>query len=749
MQNNIHIGGNVESSASHSVNSDARIAQPLEGSAEPGSSDLLMESILYIAKHHGRALSQTSLLSGLPLDQEGRLTPRLAEVAARKAGFAARIVKGPLRRIASFALPAVLFLQDEAACVLLDVRDGEYRVAHPAVEEGVQVMNEETLARMYAGFVMYLVPEKKTGSETGMVGSRPGKGWLRDALLRNWWPYSQVFVAAFILNLLALATPLFVMNVYDRVVPNSALDSLWVLATGMAVVIGFDFVIKGLRAYFIDRTGKNIDIELEARLFDQILGIHLKDKPASAGAFANLLRELEVLRDFFTSATLVSFVDLPFIFLFIAMFWFIGGPIAFVFMAALPLVLLIGVVLHFPLKRSVEASMSTGQGKHAVLVETLSSIETVKGLGCEAAMSKRWNQNAADSARHAVRSRSLSHLALNLTAIVQQAAYVVIIIVGVYLIKDGSLTTGGLIACSILSGRVMGPFAQIAQLITRLHHTMSAYRALDSVMALEVEREHANTFLHRPVFHGNLEFRDVSFSYPDASLPALKNISFRIRAGERVGIVGKTGSGKSTLGKLALSLYTPDQGAVLVDGTDLRQIDPADLRRWTGYMPQEVVLFQGTVRQNICVAHPQATDREILEAAHISGTNDFMRTHPQGYALHVSERGSSLSGGQRQSISVARALLRNPNILIMDEPTSSMDVQSEALLVKRLKALLPGRTIVLITHRPTLLELVDRLIVMDKGQVMADGPKDVILQQLHSGTVPTAQEQTQSAGGAR
>lgn len=550
-----------------------------------------------------------------------------------------------------------------------------------------------------------------------------------------------------ILNLLALATPLFVMNVYDRVVPNSALDTLWVLTSGMLVVIGFDFVIKGLRAHFIDRTGKRIDIELEARLFDQILGIRLKDKPASAGSFANLLRELEVLRDFFTSATLVSFVDLPFIFLFIIMFWFIGGPIAFVFMAALPLILLIGLAIHFPLKKSVEASMATGQGKHAVLVETLGSLETVKGLGCEAAMSQRWNQSAADSARHAVRSRSLSHLALNLTAIVQQTAYVVIIIIGVYLIKDGTLTSGGLIACSILSGRVMGPFAQIAQLITRLHHTMSAYKALDAVMALEVERENSNTFLHRPVFRGNLEFRDVGFSYPGASLPALRNVSLKIKAGERVAVVGKTGSGKSTMGKLLLSLYTPDQGAVLVDGTDLRQVDPADLRRWTGYMPQEVVLFQGSVRQNICVAHPQATDREILEAAHISGTNDFMRTHPQGYGLHVSERGSSLSGGQRQSISVARALLRNPNILVMDEPTSSMDTQSEALLVKRLKALLPGRTIVLITHRPTLLELVDRLVVMDEGQVVADGPKDAVLRQLQSGAVPAAQ--AQNAGGVK
>jgi ATP-binding cassette subfamily C protein LapB len=707
--------------------------------------DALTESLLFVSRHHGRVLSQASLLSGLPLDGEGRLTPGMAQAAARNAGLASKIVRSTLRQIPKIALPAVLFLKDDQACVLLDVDGDDFTLSHPALDAGARTMPRQQLEETYAGHVLYLMPLRNDAFSHGIPLREQGH-WLRRALLGNWRAYSQVVVAAAILNMLALSSPLFVMNVYDRVVPNSAMETLWVLAVGMAIVLVFDFVIKGLRAFFIDTTGKRIDVELEGRIFDQILNMHLKDKPASVGSFANLLRELEVLRDFFTSATLVSFVDLPFIILFIAMFWYLGGPIAFVFMAALPLTVLIGLAIHAPIKSSVEKAMAMGNGKHAVLVETLGSIETVKGLGCEAVMRQRWMRETAGGARHAIRSRSLAHLAMNMTGFVQQFAYVVIIIVGVHLIKEGHLTTGGLVACSMLSGRVMGPFAHIAQLITRLHHTMNAYRELDRVMALPVERAEADSFLHRPRLEGGIEFRAVSFSYPGSKLPTLDSLNLRIAPGERVGIVGKTGSGKSTLGKLLLSLYAPDQGSVIVDGADLRQIDPADLRRWTGYMPQDVTLFQGTVRQNICMAHPHATDQDILKAAQISGTHDFMRKHPQGYGLHVGERGGNLSGGQRQSISIARALLRDPRILVMDEPTSSMDAQSESLLLQRLKSFLDGRTLVLITHRPSLLDLVDRLIVMNDGRVVADGPRETVMHQLQNGGVPVGHAPNPKAG---
>lgn len=704
--------------------------------------DSLRDCVLYIAKHHGRAISPTAMLAGVPLDKEGRLTPSQVEEAARNAGLESSIRKSPLDKLPSEALPAVLFLEEHEACVLLEIKGDDYMVAFPSNDSTAdfskQTLSLHELEKQHNGFVLYLLPHKASLATGTNAAPKAPYHWLWKALSKNWWAYVQVLIAAMVLNIMAVASPLFVRNVYDRVLPNSATDTLWVLALGVAIVFVFDLLLRTIRAHFIDITGKKIDVDLEATIFNQLLAMRLRDKPSSVGGFASILREIEVLRDFFTSATLTSFVDLPFVVIFIALFYYIGGPMAFTFMAALPVVCLIGLTIHFPMKYSVKSALAMGYGKQSVMVETLSNIETVKSLGCDAFVRKRWNQHIIESAKHSVRSRSLSHLALNLTAFVQQCTYVIVIIVGAYLIKSGELTTGGLVACSMLSGRVMGPFAQIAQLITRLHYTTSAYRELDRVMNLPRERSDTSEILSRPVLKGRIQFNDATFTYPNAQLPALNNVTMHIEPGERVGVIGKTGSGKSTLGKLLLSLYTPDKGAVLVDGTDLRQVDPFDLRRWIGYVSQDVALFQGSVRENICIANSQASDEEVLKAALTSGVNDFIRTHPQGYALPVGERGENLSGGQRQSIGIARALLRNPNILVMDEPTSSLDTASETLLMQRLHKYIDGKTLVLITHRPTLLALVDRIIVLDEGSIVADGPKEAVLRQLQKGEVLTA-----------
>ena len=712
--------------------------------AEAAAPDTLLHCLLHVARHHGRPISAEALLAGLPLAGDGRLTPLLVPQAAERAGLAVRAVRQPLEGIRAEALPAILLLKDESACILASRgEDGNLAVVFPEVCDGVRQYRSEDMRELYGGFAIYALPALREGS-----GERPegpdvsGGHWFWGAFREQWWSYAQVMMAAFMLNCFALASPLFVMNVYDRVVPNNAMESLWVLSIGVAMVFCFDFLIKTLRGLFIDRSGKKVDITLENRLFGRLLGMRLKDRPASSGYFANIIREMEVVRDFFTSATLVSFIDLPFIVIFIALFWYIGGPIAFVFMAALPLIVAVGLLIHFPLRKAVNSSLETAHEKHAILVEALGNIETVKAVGCESTLHRKWNESAWLGAGQAVRSRSLSHLTMNITGLVQQFAYVVIIVVGVYLIREGEMTTGGLIACSILSGRVMTPFAQIAQLITRLQHAVTSYRRLDEVMRMPEERPLGKRFVQRKLNRGEIEFRDVEFSYPKASTPALSAFSLRIAENEKVGILGRTGSGKSTLGKLVLNLYTPDKGAVLIDGTDMQQLDPVDIRRAIGFVPQDVALFQGSIRDNICIGHPGATDQQILNAAFISGTHDFVRLHPQGYDLPVGERGGKLSGGQKQSVSIARALLHNPKILVLDEPTSSLDSRSEEMFMKRLQLVMKDKTLILITHKASLLALVDRLVVIDEGRIVEDGPREEVFEKLMKGAV-------QRAGGER
>lgn len=706
------------------------------------SHDSLLSCILYLAELHGNAASRDAVVAGLPLSESGEITPALVPKACKRVGLSASIQAHKLTAIREEALPAILILNNDKACILARKGDAEdWQLTFPDLNNGTTVRRKRDIEDIYSGFVVYALPIESSYGENNVSPQETYEGhWFFSVFKQEWWSYAQVMLAAFLLNLFALASPLYVMNVYDRVVPNNAMESLWVLSVGFAIVLCFDFIIKTLRGMFVDRSGKKLDIVLENRLFDRILDMHLKEKPHSSGALANVLRELEVIREFFTSATLVSFVDLPFIFIFIGLFWYIGGPIAFVFMIALPIIIGAGLIIHFPLRQAVEKSIESGHDKHSVLVETLTNLETVKTLGCEAFLRKRWSHNATLGARHSIRSRALSFLTMNITATIHQFAYICIIITGVYLISDGQLTTGGLIACSILSGRVMAPFSQIAQLITKLQHARSSYKRLDEIMQKPSERPISKRFIKRDLNQGNLTFKNVSFTYPEGDQKALDSVSINIAGKEKVGIIGKTGSGKSTIGKLLLDLYEPDDGSVLIDNTDIRQLDPADVRSSIGYVPQDVALFNGSLRQNLTMGCPQASDKSILNASFIAGLNEFVRIHPRGFDLTVGERGCRLSGGQRQAVAIARALISNPAVLLLDEPTSSMDSRSEELFMNRIQMALSNRTLVLITHKPTLLALVDRLIVIDQGKIVEDGPKSSILKKLADGKVKNAKE---------
>lgn len=701
-----------------------------------GGDDPLLACLVSLTELLERPASAQALVAGLPLPADGRLTPELAVRAAARAGLIAKFAKRPLAKIDDMALPAILLLADRGACILVRREaDGTLVTLLPDSGQGATRLAAGELADRYAGWAMFARPELGREPRERDLAREEAGHWFWSTILRQWPIYGEVALAALLINLFALASPLFVMNVYDRVVPNNAVETLWILATGVLIVFAFDFLLKILRGYFVDSAGRIADIKLAGRIFGQVLGIRMASRPASAGAFASQLREFETLRDFFTSATVTTLVDLPFIAFFVGIVWLIGGPVAMVPAAAIPLVIGAGLLIQIPLNRVVRRTFREGSQKHGILVETITGLETVKSIGAEGRMQRAWERFVAATAASANRSRLLSSITVNLAGFVTNLVTVGVVVVGVYEIAAGNMTVGGLIACSILSGRAMAPLSQVAQILARFHQARTAYQTLDTVMKLPVERPPATRFVHRPMLQGNIEFRNVSFTYPGQKIAALAGVSFRVGAGERVALIGRIGSGKSTIEKLVLGLYEPEGGSILVDNTDLRQIDPADLRRNIGCVPQDVMLFTGTLRDNITMGAAQADDATMLRAAELAGVEDFAARHPLGYDRPVGERGQALSGGQRQAVAIARALIGDPPILVLDEPTSAMDNAGENGLKARLSAELTGRTLLLVTHRASLLSLVDRLIVLDGGKLVADGPKDQVLKALAAGQI--------------
>jgi len=706
--------------------------------APRGIFDPLAESLALLARILERPASPTALTAGLPL-VGGRLTPALCVRAAARAGLAARLVRRPLTELCDLLAPCILLLAGDGACVLLGrSADGRYRVALPEAGGGESLLAGDKLEARYLGHAIVARPRIGADPRERDLIEDPGGHWFWSVLLRQWPVYGEVALAALLINLFALASPLFIMNVYDRVVPNQAIETLWVLAIGAATVFGFDFLLRTLRGYFVDAAGKVADIRLASRIFEHVLGIRMASRPASSGVFANHLREFESLRDFFASASITALIDLPFILFFIAIIWLIGGPVALVPTIAVPLVLAVGFLAQIPLNRMVRQTFREAAQKHGILVEAINGLETIKATGAEGRMQQDWERYVAATAQSSARARLLSAITVNSAALAANMTTVGVVVVGVYLIAQGQLTVGALVASTIIAGRAMAPLGQVAGVLARLHQARTAYETLSRVMRLPSERPAEKRFVHRPVLDGAIEFKQVHFSYPGQKQPALDGVSFRIAPGEKVGLIGRVGSGKTTVEKLVLGLFEPDRGAVLVDGIDIRQIDPADLRRNIGAVLQDVCLFRGSLRDNIALGASFVEDAAIIRAARLAGVESFANRHPLGYDMLIGERGEALSGGQRQAVALARALLLDPPILLLDEPTSAMDTLAEEEIKKRLSPVLQGRTVLLITHRGSLLSLVDRLIVMDAGRVVADGPRDRVLEALAKGRIRRA-----------
>jgi len=696
----------------------------------------LLDSLLLVARLEGKISTATTVTAGLPLDEAGRLTPDLFIRAANRAGLAALLVERDVAEIPRDVLPAVLIFGEHDSAVLVDIDPAAGYGVLMAPATGLR--EQRPLAELREGFsghVFYLRPMQEFDARTPKIYQAAGEHWFWGVLKSSWHLYRDVLLASFFINLFVLAQPLFVMNVYDRVVPNGAVETLWALAIGVMLVYLFDLGLKILRGYMVELAAKRSDVMLSATLFERMLGIRMQHRPVSVGAFVNRLHEFDGVRNFITSSTLLTLIDLPFLVLFLLLMAYIGGWLVVVPVATIPLALLIAYRAQKRLRPMVMNVMQGSARKSANLVESMVGIETIKTLTAESRAQRIWEQAVGYVSQWGLDARMVSSSALLTVNLLQQLAGVAIVIWGVYLITDQALTLGGLIASVILGGRALAPLGQLAALLTSYDHAEAALKSLDEVMELPVERPHGERFLQDHEFRGGVQFQSVEFTYPGQPRAALAGASLRINPGEKVGIIGRVGSGKSTVLRLILGLYQPQRGSVLCDGFDLKQLDPSSLRRAMGYVSQDVTLFYGSVRENIALGLTGVGDPEIVAAADRAGILEHINAHPEGLSMTVGERGETLSGGQRQALGLARMFLRDPPILLLDEPTSAMDQGGEARIKQVLGEFARDKTLILTTHKMGMLDLVDRILVMDRGRVVADGPKAEVLAALRSGQI--------------
>lgn len=716
-----------------------------QNSAVPDPADVnydppLIECLAGLFKLYGKPVSTRLLTAGLP-KTTGTLHPSAAIRAAQAAGMRAKTVYRPtLGQISPLTLPCVLLLQGEKACVVTAMDAETVEALFPENGMEPRAVPREAVEAEYLGYAIFAKPEPKLDRRASEIKLLDHKKWFWGTLFHFMPIYKHVLGASILVNLLAVCGPLFFMNVYDRVVPNHATGTLWVLAIGIGIAYLFDFLLRNLRSYFVDVAGRNADIVLASRLMQHLLSMRLDVKPDSTGSLANNLREFESLRDFFGSTTLMALVDLPFLVFFLVLIVLLGGPMAIIPMVAVPIVICAGLFLQIPLQQVTEKGFKENMQKNALLVEIINGLETIKTTMAEGRIQHAWERVVGMSAASNNHTKRMANLSVTMTIVITQLVSVLVIVWGVYRIQEGLLSMGGLIACNMLAGRAMAPLSQVASMLTRLQQSRMALKSLDLLMNLETEKPEAGQYVDFGHLEHSLTMEELSFKYPETERFALERVNIHIRPGEKVGIIGRMGSGKSTLGRLCVGLYKPTEGAVKLGGVDVRQLDMVDLRSRIGYVSQDNYLFYGTVRENISFGVINADDRMVLRAANIAGVTDFVRAHPAGFGMPVGERGMSLSGGQRQSVAIARALLQDPDILIMDEPSSNMDNSSELALKQRLAATLGNKTLVLVTHRLSMLDLVERLVVMDNGRIVADGPKKAVLNALRN-------EQLRVAGG--
>ncbi len=704
----------------------------------------LLETLVLFTKLYHKPFSAEALTAGLPIEP-GAEAPELFSInkskglfsrAASRAGLKSSLFHRPLRQISPLQLPVILLLSNQGACILdsFNKDKTKAKIIMPSEDPVPQWVDIDVLEDEYIGYGFMVKKDfEHEDEESSKTLHLEHKHWFWNTLKLSASIYKDALLASLLVNLFILASPLFTMNVYDRVVPNNAIETLWMFALGVFIVYTIDIFAKFTRTYLLEIAAKKSDIIMSSIIFEKILALKLSHHPVSVGSFANSIKDFDNIRNFLTNATIAALIDLPFSIIFLATIAYIGGSI--VIFPILTMLVILGYTFYVkkPLKESIEETQEAVAKKSGLLIETLQNIETLKSLGTLNQTQWKWEESTGEIAAKSLRSRLLAASIPTVTQFLIQLNTVMVIVYGVYLIQDFKLTMGGLIAVVILSGRALAPMSQVASLISNYETTKQSYETINEIISKPSERPEGKQFVQTPEFKGDIEFIDVTFTYPGASSPSLKNISFKIHAKEHVAFIGRIGSGKSTILKLILGLYEPDSGQILIDGIDINQIDPADLRKHIGYVSQDIHLFRGTVKDNIMFRATYVPEGHMVKAATISGASEFIKKHPKGYEMPVGERGVGLSGGQRQSIGVARAFLFDAPIMLLDEPSASMDQVSESRLINNLKEALKDKTTLIVTQKMTLLQLVERVIVMDEGKIVIDDKRDEALKKLQNG----------------
>lgn len=702
----------------------------------------LLEALLAIARLYHEEVTEEIVLAGLPVDPDD---PKLFEPdpqrskslfsrAAEKAGFSSTLEKKPLRKIARHLLPCILILEDEGACILLDFdKEMEYaNILIPGMPEQEGWLSIDTLENDYVGYCFLMKKNFGYRIEEKLEEQKQddGKHWFWSTLARTKAIYIDILIGSFLINLFILTLPLYMRNVFDRVIPNTALDTLWVLTYGVVAIFVLEGFLKFLRSYFMEIAAKKSDIVMSSKIFERVMDMKLSDQLGSIGAFSNDLKQYESIRGFLASTVVTTLIDLPFAILFLLVVYWVGGDIVYIPIVTILLIVIYALIMKGPIRNSIRNSNRAGAVKNSILLESLNAIETIKAFNYNSVMQWKLEEATGNIAQRSLKSRVLNGSIGTVTAFLTRVQTVAVIVASVYMIHSGALSTGGLLVVYILSSRAVSPVGKLVMLILQFNKARAGFKAIENIMNSPIEHPKERDFISARHLKGKIEFVNVDFAYPDSAKNALHDVSFKIEPGEHVAIMGEMGSGKTTIINLLMGFYAAKDGLVLVDDVEMDQYAPAELRKEIAYVPQEIILLQGTIKENIALKQPGIDSHEIVEAARLSGALRYINLNPDGFNMKIKEKGQNISGGQRQSIGIARALIGNFSLVMFDEPTSHLDEESERIAISGIAKKIRGKTALFVTHKDAVLDLVDRIIVLEKGEIILDGPKNEVLSEL-------------------